>query len=96
MSSATVDIKTIEVEPVDEGILVKPKRQLTQAQLENLRKGREKLAEKRKAVREQKSEEEPEKKMDQPQTQTQTQTESETQTDAKDYEQHDYIQCSVM
>ncbi len=41
----------IEVDPVEEGpVLVKPKRQLTGAQLEVLKKGREKLAEKRAAA----------------------------------------------
>lgn len=40
--------KTIEVDPTDEGPKVRPKRQLTEAQLAALKKGREKLAEKRK------------------------------------------------
>ena len=40
--------KTIEVDPTDEGPKVRPKRQMTEAQLAALKKGREKLAEKRK------------------------------------------------
>jgi hypothetical protein len=40
--------KTIEVEPSAEGPKVRPKRQLTESQLAALKKGREKLAEKRK------------------------------------------------
>lgn len=58
MSSDPEPIKTVEVEPVEEGIRVKPKRQLTEAQLLILQKGREKLAEKRKAAKEQKEAEE--------------------------------------
>lgn len=54
MSSDPEPVKTVEVEPVDEGVRVKPKRQLTEAQLLILQKGREKLAEKRKAAKEQK------------------------------------------
>jgi hypothetical protein len=40
--------KTIEVDPTEEGPKVRPKRQMTEAQLAALKKGREKLAEKRK------------------------------------------------
>ncbi len=40
--------KTIEVDPAEEGPKVKAKRQMTEAQLAALKKGREKLAEKRK------------------------------------------------
>jgi hypothetical protein len=40
--------KTIEVEPTDEGPKVHAKRQMTEAQLAALKRGREKLAEKRK------------------------------------------------
>jgi aspartate oxidase len=43
---------TIEVEPAPEGPKVKPKRVLTQKQLEALQKGRERLAEIRKAAKE--------------------------------------------
>jgi hypothetical protein len=58
MSSDPEPIKTVEVEPVEEGVRVKPKRQMTEAQLLILQKGREKLAEKRKAAKEQKEAEE--------------------------------------
>lgn len=44
--------KTIEVEPSPEGPKVRPKRELTPAQLEALKRGREKLAEKRKQAKE--------------------------------------------
>lgn len=44
--------KTVLVEPAAEGPPVKAKRQLTPAQLEALKKGREKLAEKRKQAKE--------------------------------------------
>ena len=40
--------KTVEVDPAEEGPKVKAKRQMTEAQLAALKKGREKLAEKRK------------------------------------------------
>ncbi len=60
MSSDPEPVKTVEVEPVDEGVRVKPKRQLTEAQLLILQKGREKLAEKRKAAKEQKEAEQKE------------------------------------
>ncbi len=42
--------KVVEVEPAEEGPKVKAKRQMTEAQLAALKKGREKLAEKRKAA----------------------------------------------
>lgn len=44
--------RVIEVEPAAEGPPVKAKRQLTPAQLEALKRGREKLAEKRRAAKE--------------------------------------------
>lgn len=44
--------KTVLVEPAAEGPPVKAKRQLTPAQLEALKKGREKLAEKRRVAKE--------------------------------------------
>ncbi len=44
--------KTIQVEPAPEGPLVKPKRPMTEAQLEALKKGRAKLAEKRRQTKE--------------------------------------------
>jgi hypothetical protein len=42
----------IQVEPAPEGPLVKPKRPMTEAQLDALKRGREKLAEKRRAAAE--------------------------------------------
>jgi hypothetical protein len=49
MSSEAKDVeKCVEVEAVAEGPRVRAKRQMTPAQLENLRRGRERLAEKRK------------------------------------------------
>ena len=103
--SDPLDVKTVEVEPVEEGVLVKPKRQLTEAQLANLKKGREKLAEKRRAEREQK-----ELQIDQKEVQIDQKTpeenekkgqsdsiqiESETQTNPES-DQYEYIQCCVM
>lgn len=44
--------RVVEVEPAAEGPQVKAKRQLTPAQLEALKKGREKLAEKRRIAKE--------------------------------------------
>ena len=44
--------KPIQVEPAPEGPLVKPKRPMTEAQLEALKRGREKLAEKRRQTKE--------------------------------------------
>ena len=42
----------IQVEPAPEGPLVKPKRPMTEAQLDALKKGRAKLAEKRRQTKE--------------------------------------------
>jgi hypothetical protein len=59
MSSDSQNLgKCIEVEGVAEGPRVKAKRQLTDAQLENLKKGREKLAEKRRLQKLEKEKEE--------------------------------------
>lgn len=44
--------KPIQVEPAPEGPLVKPKRPMTEAQLEALKRGRAKLAEKRRQTKE--------------------------------------------
>ena len=44
--------KTLEVEAADEGPRIRPKRQMTEAQLAALKRGRAKLAEKRKQQRE--------------------------------------------
>jgi hypothetical protein len=44
--------KTVEVDPAEEGPKVKAKRHMTEAQLAALKKGREKLAEKRKQAHE--------------------------------------------
>lgn len=44
--------QVVEVEAVDEGPKVKPKKVLTEAQLEALKRGRDKLAEKRKQQKE--------------------------------------------
>ena len=44
--------KQIQVEPAPEGPLVKPKRPMTEAQLEALKRGREKLAAQRAAAKE--------------------------------------------
>ena len=43
--------KTLLLDPVAEGPRIKPKKQLTEAQLEALKRGREKLAEKRRMVK---------------------------------------------
>jgi hypothetical protein len=52
MSEASSNEKTVVVEPAAEGPPVKVKRQLTEAQLEALKRGREKLAEKRRLAKE--------------------------------------------
>jgi hypothetical protein len=52
------ETRQVTVEPADEGPPVKPKRILTDAQLEALKKGRERLAEKRKAAQTTKEDEE--------------------------------------
>ena len=44
--------KTLVVDPVAEGPRIKPKKQLTEAQLDALKRGREKLAEKRRMIKE--------------------------------------------
>ena len=58
MSSDSASLeKCVEVEGVAEGPKVRAKRQLTETQLENLKRGREKLAEKRRLQREEKEKE---------------------------------------
>jgi hypothetical protein len=61
MSSAaqtqTQGEKVVEVEPAEEGPRVKPKRVLTESQLEALKMGRAKLAEKRRLLAEEKDKE---------------------------------------
>ena len=85
-----VDVKTVEVEPVDEGVRIKPKRQLNEAQLANLKKGREKLAEKRKVEKEQKDKEGEKEKTD-------TESNSKTNTDTEPEEDElPFISCSIM
>ncbi len=44
--------KVISVQAMEEGPRIRPKRQMTEAQLEILKKGREKLAEKRRLMKE--------------------------------------------
>jgi hypothetical protein len=44
--------KVVSVQAIDEGPRIRPKRQMTEAQLEILKKGREKLAEKRRLMKE--------------------------------------------
>lgn len=88
-----IDTKTIEVEPVDEGVRLKPKRQLTETQLANLKKGREKLAEKRKTEKEQKEKESETEIVAVPISESEKEeTESETSTE----EELPYVSCAVM
>jgi hypothetical protein len=94
-----INIKTIEVEPVDEGVRVKPKKQLTETQLANLKKGREKLAEKRKAEKEQKEKESESGSVaiSESGSEPDSKPESDTQTDSdSDSEELPYISCSIM
>ena len=56
-TSQTQTGKVVEVEPADEGPRVKPKRVLTESQLEALKMGRAKLAEKRRLLAEEKGKE---------------------------------------
>lgn len=53
----TQEGKIVEVEPAEEGPRVKPKRVLTESQLEALKMGRAKLAEKRRLLAEEKEKE---------------------------------------
>jgi hypothetical protein len=92
LAESMSDTKTIEVEPVDEGVRLKPKRQLTETQLANLKKGREKLAEKRKAEKEQKEKESETEIVAVPISESEAKTESETQTE----EDLPYVSCAVM
>ena len=54
--------KVVEVEPAEEGPRVKPKRVLTESQLEALKLGRAKLAEKRRLLAEEKVKEQEQEK----------------------------------
>ncbi len=95
--------KTLEVEAADEGPRIRPKRQMTEAQLAALKKGRAKLAEKRKQQREEALEvgsgEEPSA------TETRAAKETETQTEDVSNEGEEltdedlnngYLPCVVM
>ena len=80
--------KLLEVEPADEGPRIRPKRQMTESQLEALKRGRAKLAEKRKQQREEALEVETgsttSKTEDEPSaTETRAAKETQTQTDAE-------------
>lgn len=90
--------KPIQVEPAPEGPLVKPKRPMTEAQLEALKRGRAKLAEKRKAAEEAKSvqsvSEEPV-KYGLDEESSDSDSESEPEQDAQD-EAEERVYCSVM
>jgi hypothetical protein len=101
--------KLLEVEPADEGPRIRPKRQMTDAQLEALKRGRAKLAEKRKQQREEALEVETgsttSKTEDEPSvTETRAAKETETQTDAEATEEemtdedmnNAYFACVVM
>lgn len=74
--------KVVSVEPAPIGPIIKPKRQLTEAQLLALKKGRERLAEKRRQQQEEKSlpaedQEEVKEESDEPNHEAETQTEEE-------------------
>ncbi len=81
------------MEPAPEGPLVKPKRPMTEAQLEALKRGRDKLAEKRRAAAEEaqaiKSVPEEPVKED-----SESESESEQEDEQDEAEEHAY--CSVM
>jgi hypothetical protein len=79
--------KTIDVEPAPEGPKVKPKRVLTPAQLEALRKGRERLAEIRKAAKDAEEEAEAE-------TTTETAEASPYENELESTQQNSW--CSIM
>jgi hypothetical protein len=99
--------KTLEVEAADEGPRIRPKRQMTEAQLAALKKGRARLAEKRKQQREEalevetgsassKTEDESSVTETRAAKETQTQTES-PEDEMTDEEMHpSYQLCAVM
>ena len=91
-----IDTKIIEVEPVDEGVRLKPKRQLTETQLANLKKGREKLAEKRKAEKEQKEKESISEIMAEPISESEEVEEAKTESQTQTEEELPYVSCIVM
>ena len=92
------------MEPAPEGPLVKPKRPMTEAQLDALKRGREKLAEKRRAAAEEAQaikpvSEEPVKEdsakygLD---TKSESDTESDTESEASTDEAEERAFCSMM
>ena len=97
----------IQVEPAPEGPLVKPKRPMTEAQLEALKRGRAKLAEKRRAAAKEAEEnqsvksvpstepvKEEVKKYGLDDSDSDSTTSSESEQDAQEEEERAY--CSVM
>ena len=88
------------MEPAPEGPLVKPKRQMTEAQLEALKRGRDKLAEKRRAAAEEaqaiKSVSEEPVKEDSAKYGLDTKSESDTESEADTEEAEERAFCSMM
>jgi hypothetical protein len=76
--------KTLEVEAADEGPRIRPKRQMTEAQLAALKKGRAKLAEKRKQQREEALEVGSETTSGEEPSTTETRSAKETETQTED------------
>ena len=88
------------MEPAPEGPLVKPKRPMTEAQLDALKRGREKLAEKRRAAAEEAQaikpvSEEPVKE-DSAKYGLDTKSESDTESEASTDEAEERAFCSMM
>lgn len=88
------------MEPAPEGPLVKPKRQMTEAQLEALKRGRAKLAEKRRQTKEAEATEAESNPKDEETTygldqESDSESESESEQDAQE-EAESQAYCSVM
>jgi hypothetical protein len=111
MSSEGSTERMIEVEPTDEGPRIRPKRQMSEAQLAALKRGRAKLAEKRKHQREEAleiieedkhSEEEKSSEEREPETAEESSNTKEVQTDLEEQEDseddlgHSGLACVVM
>ena len=111
MSSEGSTERTIEVEPTDEGPRIRPKRNMSEAQLAALKRGRAKLAEKRKqqreealeAIDEEKSSGEEKSSVERDAEVTEVQEESSTtkevQTDLEELEDelgHSHLPCVIM
>ena len=82
------------MEPAPEGPLVKPKRPMTESQLEALKRGRAKLAEKRRQMKEG---DETQSVKDEPNQDTLVKSDSDSDSEASsESEEEEHAYCSVM